>query len=297
MHVLLATVLLVYVAWRKGVISPRLFAKLKDGSCRWAEDMQKANQIVPGSERAMVQTSLNSRAGQFCISAFVRQSAQSHALRMHSPLVPHWLTHLGVLGLFSVAVIDSSVIPLPLPGSTDLLLLWLVAHSGDPWLLALCAIAGSILGGYTTWHIGRRGGEAALRHYVPVRLLGRIVAWVERHPILAVFLPAVLPPPIPLLPFALASGALGVSRRRFLVVFSAARSLRYSFVAWLGVTYGRKIVRSFAGNLQKWSTPLLCVFVSLLVASVCFGIWKIRGLRKIDAAKKLSSSNEGAHVN
>ena len=201
---------------------------------------------------------------------------------MHASLAPHWLTHLGALGLFSVAVIDSSVIPLPLPGSTDLLLLWLVAHSGDPWLLAPCAIAGSILGGYTTWHIGRRGGETALRHYVPARLLGRVVVWVEHHPILAVFLPALLPPPIPLLPFALASGALGVSRGRFLAVFGAARSLRYSFIAWLGVIYGRRIVRLWSGSLQQWSTPLLCVFLGLLGAGICLVIWKIRGLRKFD---------------
>jgi membrane protein YqaA with SNARE-associated domain len=196
---------------------------------------------------------------------------------------------MGALGLFSVAVIDSSVIPLPLPGSTDLLLLWLVAHSGDPWSLTLCAISGSILGGYSTWYIGRRGGEAALRSYVPVRLLGPIVKWVERHPILAVFIPAVLPPPIPLLPFALASGALGVSHKRFLLVFGVARSLRYSLVAWLGVTYGRRIVRLWSGDLQKWSTPLLCVFVGLLVVGICFGVFKIRGMRKIDAAEKLMS--------
>jgi membrane protein YqaA with SNARE-associated domain len=197
--------------------------------------------------------------------------------------------HLGVLGLFSVAVIDSSVIPLPLPGSTDLLLLWLVAHGGNPWLLALCAIAGSVLGGYTTWHIGRVSGEAALRRYVPARLLSRIVRWVERHPILSVFLPAVLPPPIPLLPFALASGALGVSRKRFLVIFGVARCLRYSFIAWLGVIYGRRIVGLWSGSLQKWSTPLLCAFVTLFAAGICFGIVKIRRMRKTDAAKKLLS--------
>jgi membrane protein YqaA with SNARE-associated domain len=222
------------------------------------------------------------------MSVFVRQPARFVAPRMNRSLAPHWLTHLGALGLFSVAVVDSSVIPLPLPGSTDLLLLWLVAHSGNPWLLAPCAIIGSILGGYTTWHIGRRGGEEALRRYVPARLLGRVVGWVKRHPVLAVFIPALLPPPIPLLPFALASGALEVSRRRFLIVFGAARSLRYSFVAWLGVTYGRRIVRLFSGSLQKWSTPLLCVFVVLLVAGVCYGIWKIQGLRKIEAAEKLA---------
>jgi membrane protein YqaA with SNARE-associated domain len=222
------------------------------------------------------------------MSIFVQRSIPSPAPRLHSSLVPHWLTHLGVLGLFFVAVVDSSIIPLPLPGSTDLLLLWLVAHSGNPWLLTICAIAGSILGGYTTWNIGRRGGEAALRSHVPPRLLGRIVTWVERHPLLAVFLPAVLPPPIPLLPFALASGALGVSRRRFLIVFGAARSLRYSFIAWLGVTYGRRIVRLWSGTLQRWSNPLLCVFVGLLAVGTCFGIWKIRRLRKYDAAEKLA---------
>jgi membrane protein YqaA with SNARE-associated domain len=226
------------------------------------------------------------------MSVLVQQPIQSPAPLLHQPLAPYWLTHLGALGLFSVAVTDSSVIPLPLPGSTDLLLLWLVAHSGDPWLLAPCALAGSILGGYTTWHIGRRGGEEALRHYVPARLLGPIVVWVERHRILAVFLPALLPPPIPLLPFALASGALGVSRRRFLAVFGAARTQRYSFIAWLGVAYGRSIVRLWSGSLQEWSAPLLGVFVGLMVAGLCFGIWKIRGLRKIDAAEKLALQDD-----
>ena len=219
------------------------------------------------------------------MSIFIQLPAHIPASDPHTALAPHWLTHLGALGLFSVSVIDSSIIPLPLPGSTDLLLLWLVAHGGDPWLLDICAISGSILGGYTTWYFGRREGEAALRSYVPARLLGRVVRWVERHPILAVFLPAMLPPPIPLLPFALASGALGVSRKRFLVVFGAARSLRYSFIAWLGVTYGRRIVRLWSGSLEKWSSPLLCIFVVLLAAGACYGIWKIRRLRRSDSEK------------
>jgi membrane protein YqaA with SNARE-associated domain len=230
------------------------------------------------------------------MSVLFQTHAHVPASGAHSSVAPHWLTHLGALGLFSVAVVDSSVIPLPLPGSTDLLLLWLVAHSGNPWFLASCAISGSILGGYTTWHIGRNGGEAALRRYVPARLLSRVVAWVEHHPVLAVFGPAMLPPPIPLLPFVLASGALGVSRRRFLAVFGAARSLRYSIVAWLGATYGRKIVRLWSGSLQKWSTPLLCVFLGLLAAGICFGIWKIRGLRKIDAAGELVLHDNAAQA-
>ena len=214
----------------------------------------------------------------------VQHSAALLVSRANSASMPHWLTHLGVLGLFSVAIVDSSVVPLSLPGSTDLLLLWLVAYRGDPWLLGLSAIAGSLVGGYTTWLVGKRGGDASLHRYVPARLLAPVVVWVEKHPILAVFVPAILPPPIPLLPFALASGALGVSRRRFLLVFGAARTLRYSLIAWLGVAYGRRIVFLWSGTFQRWSAPLLWAFVALLAGGICYGMVKLRTLRKAQAA-------------
>lgn len=217
------------------------------------------------------------------MSVFITQPVPSPVPRAHHPLLPHWLTHLGPLGLFAVSVFDSSAIPLPIPGSTDLLLLWLVAHSGEPWLLVLCAVSGSLIGGYTTWHLGRRGGEVALRRYVPARMHVRVTAWVEHHPVLAVFIPAVLPPPIPLSPFILASGALGVSRNRFLLVFGAARIVRYSLIAWLGATYGRHMVRVWSGTLQAWSTPLLWTFGTLMVGGICFGVWKARNLRDADS--------------
>jgi len=222
---------------------------------------------------------------------------QPQSLPRHLPLVPYWLTHLGTLGLFIIAVVDSSVIPLPIPGSTDLLLIWMAAHSGDPRLLTVIAVAGSLLGGYTTWQIGRRGGKPALRRFVPAYLLGRVVAWVEHHPILSVFLPAVLPPPIPLSPFVLASGALGVSRNRFLAVFGVARGLRYSFIAWLGAAYGRHIVRAWSGTLQKWSAPLLWVFVALLIAGVGLGLRKAHALRKLDALEETIVRDETSPAN
>lgn len=226
----------------------------------------------------------------------VRHAGLLLAPLVHRSPMPHWLTRMGPLGLFFVAVVDSSPIPLPIPGSTDLLLLWLVAHDGDPWLLAAIAIAGSLVGGYTTWGVGRKGGEAALHRYVPARLLGRVVKWVERHRILAVFLPAVLPPPIPLSPFLLASGALGVSRGRFLAIYGAARTLRYSVIAWLAVAYGRHAIRLWSGTLEKWSKPLIFLFVGLMVAGICFGIWKVRSLSKIGDLEKPARQNAASRA-
>ena len=194
----------------------------------------------------------------------------------HRLLLPHWAIRLGVPGLFLVSAIDASIIPLAVPGSTDLLLLWLVSHNGNPWLLASSAISGSAVGGYITWEIGKKGGEAALERWVPERILKRIVGWVKRHPVLSVFIPPILPPPIPLAPFLLASGALGVKRRSFLLTFGAARILRYSFVAWMAVLYGRRIVRLWAGTLQRWSTPMLWTFAAIVVAGLVFGIARLR---------------------
>jgi membrane protein YqaA with SNARE-associated domain len=220
------------------------------------------------------------------MSVILSQPVHSPAPPVHHTVLPHWLTQLGPLGLFAIAIVDSSPIPLPIPGSTDLLLLWLVAHKGVPWLLVLCAIAGSILGGYTCWHIGHKGGEAALHRHVNARLLRRINFWFEHHPILSVFLPAILPPPIPLSPFLLAAGALGVPRNRFLLVYGVARTLRYSFIAWLGVTYGRHVIRMWSGTIQAWSAPLLWIFGAVVLGGICYGVWKYRSQSKTGGGKR-----------
>jgi membrane protein YqaA with SNARE-associated domain len=203
-------------------------------------------------------------------------AARHTAGQVHHELLPHWLTHLGGLGLFAVAIMDSSPIPLPLPGSTDLLLLLLVSHHGNPFLLSACAIAGSAIGGYLTWTAGKQGGEALMRRSAPARLHDRIERWTNQHSILSVLVPALLPPPIPLTPFLLAAGALGVSRRRFLVAYNIARSIRYGLIAWAGVVYGRKVVGWWTKNLAEWSGVIGWTFAALLIGAAIFGIWQYR---------------------
>jgi len=216
-------------------------------------------------------------------TATAARHATSHA---HHSVLPHWLTQLGGLGLFAVAILDSSPIPLPLPGSTDLLLLLLVAHRGNPFLLTACAVVGSAIGGFLSWSAGRKGGDALLQRSVPARLRGRIEHWTNEHSILSVLLPTLLPPPIPLTPFLLAAGALGVSRRRFLVAFNSARLVRYGLIAWAGVTYGRKVVGWWTQNLSEWSGVIGWTFAVLLVGAAAYGIWQYRQQKRADPGER-----------
>lgn len=200
--------------------------------------------------------------------------ALQRAGRKH--LVPHWLVHLGPIGVFAVSMLDASIIPLAVPGSTDLLVLLLVANRGNPWLLAAAATSGSIIGGYLTWSAGKKGGETMLQRYVPRRFLAPISRWMKRNGVLTVSLAAILPPPLPLMPFLLSSGALGVSRRGFLISFGVARSARYCLIVWLGITYGRRVIRAWAHYLAGWSQVVIWTFIGLLIAGVIFGVWKYR---------------------
>jgi hypothetical protein len=86
------------------------------------------------------------------------------------------------------------------------------------------------------------------------------------------------------MPLLLAAGALGVSRRKFLVSFSLARTFRYALVAWLAATYGRTMVRAFRHYLAGWSTPLMWTYLGLVVAGVLYGVYKFRRERRQTSA-------------
>ncbi len=61
-----------------------------------------------------------------------------------------WLRHLGGPGLILLGIADNSVVPLP--GSMDVLTIWLAAHQRSWWLYyAAMATVGALIGGYITY--------------------------------------------------------------------------------------------------------------------------------------------------
>ena len=115
-----------------------------------------------------------------------------------------------------------------------------------------------------------------LARWAPKRLLAPLTRWVSDRGLATVAVSGLLPPPVPLMPLLLASGALGVSGRRFLAAFATARILRYGLVAWIGATYGRRVLRVWNYYLADWSSVILWTFLGLLVAAIAFGFWKYR---------------------
>jgi membrane protein YqaA with SNARE-associated domain len=194
--------------------------------------------------------------------------------RARSPFL-HFLFSFGIFGVFLVSIVDSSFVPLPLPGITDIMIIIMSARRDNVILLVLLATTGSALGGYFSYQVGQRGGMAFLEKRVPPRIFKRVCEWMEKHAILSVALPAILPPPMPLSPFVLAAGALNMSRKKFMTTFTISRALRHIIAAWLGLYYGRHILRLWNSFSAKYATPVLVVLWVSIGVSCGIAFWKL----------------------
>jgi membrane protein YqaA with SNARE-associated domain len=207
------------------------------------------------------------------VAAVAPRVAASH--RRHSNALLHLLFSFGLFGLFMVSIVDSSFVPLPLPGITDIMVIVLAAQHHNWFLLILAASAGSALGGYLSYQVGQSGGMAFLEKRVPARTFKLVRDWMEKHAILAVALPAILPPPMPLSPFVLAAGALKMSKKKFLTTFTVSRVLRHSIAAWLGIHYGRHILHLWNRLSAKYATSILVAIWVVIAISCAIAFWNI----------------------
>jgi membrane protein YqaA with SNARE-associated domain len=186
-----------------------------------------------------------------------------------------WLIHLGGPSLILLGLIDNSFIPLP--GSTDIVTILLAAHRREPWIYyAMMATAGSVLGGYLTYRMARKGGKETLERRFSRKRVQKVYAIFERWGFASVAIPALLPPPVPIVPMLLAAGALQYPTRKFLTALTAGRGLRYTILAYLGYQYGRDIVKFF----DQYYWPVLIALVAFSVLGGLYGLYEYKRRRK-----------------
>src|SRR5713101_6700588 len=170
------------------------------------------------------------------------------------------LRHLGGVGLVLLGLADSSVVPLT--GSMDVLTIYLAArHRTLWWYYAAMATIGAVVGGYITYSLARKGGKEAFERKLSKQKSQKLFNRFERWGFGAVALPALLPPPFPIVPFLLAAGAMQYSRRKFVAALALGRAVRFTIVAGLGAIYGRHIVRFFS----RYYKPALFTLIALSV--------------------------------
>ena len=173
------------------------------------------------------------------LATFARPCRQTRG----SPLI-HFLFHFGLAGLPIISAVDSSFVPLPIPGVTDILIIVYAASRANLFLLVALSTLGSAIGGYLSHAAGRAGGMAFLQKTRPCRHPQARTTWMEDHAILAgrsacaaaaadcrsrrsYWLPG---PPI-------------CRAKKFMTAFVISRFVRHALAAWIGVHYGRHVIR------------------------------------------------------
>jgi membrane protein YqaA with SNARE-associated domain len=143
---------------------------------------------------------------------------------------------LGPFGLFAVALLDSTFVPLP--SSVDALMIILTtAHPRMMIAYALIATAGSTIGCAILYHISRRTGSRALRKFSQAKQ-ERVKELIDRYDVLSVLVASVMPPPFPFKLFVVSAGVFRFKVIRFTIAIFAGRLFRFLLEGYLAIRYG-----------------------------------------------------------
>src|ERR1051326_6807801 len=126
-----------------------------------------------------------------------------------------YLVSVGPFGLFTIAFLDSVMIPMP--GGVDAVLL-LLAASRPSWMLIYVAAAtvGSTLGCVVLYRISQRAGKRALSRFSESKQK-RVKDLIDRYDVMSVLVASLLPPPFPFKLFVVSSGVFRLNIVRFTI--------------------------------------------------------------------------------
>jgi membrane protein YqaA with SNARE-associated domain len=166
---------------------------------------------------------------------------------------------MGGPGLFAVAALDSSF--LSLPQINDLLVVLMVTQH-KPWMAYYAAMAtlGSVVGCYVIYYLAGKGGEAFLRRRASAGRLDHALSLYRKHGLLALIVPALLPPPAPFKLFVLGAGLAGVRPMPFVAAIAVARGARYVALGVLAIYFGDaalELMRTRGRDVAWWLVALI----------------------------------------
>jgi membrane protein YqaA with SNARE-associated domain len=168
---------------------------------------------------------------------------------------------LGPFGLFAVALLDSTFVPLP--SSADVLMILLTrAHPRLMIVYALLATAGSAIGCVILYYISRRAGGRALRKFSAAKQK-RVKELIDRYDVLSVLVASLMPPPFPFKLFVITAGVFRFSITRFVIAIVGGRMFRFLLEGYLAIRYGAQAEQVLA-KYYPW------IGLGLAVAIIAF---------------------------
>lgn len=197
------------------------------------------------------------------------------------PSVTRTFHHLGALGLFILAFLDST--PLPTFGGPDILLAILAGAHREPWYeYVAAATAGSVIGAYVTYRLGRGAGSAYLRSKFGHGRGAAFLKFFQKWGTGSLVASTAIPFPFPTSMIFAAAGASGYPLGRYISVITVCRIVRYSSVAIIADLYGRHFIRVIRHPLQYWGW--FALFAAVVIGLVAGGILINRKLDTATAA-------------
>ena len=206
-----------------------------------------------------------------------------HPITKFLTRVSEYLVGFGAFGLFALAILDSTFVPLP--SSVDALML-LLSMTHPSWMLlyAFMATAGSAIGCLILYFISRRAGARALNRFSE-RKQARVKYWIERYDAISVLVATLLPPPFPFKLFVISAGVFRFSLLRFMLAVIAGRAFRFLLEGYFAVKYGAQ-AKEILARYYPW------IGLSLVAAILLIVVLK-RVLRRsqTDATVEITSGN------
>lgn len=191
----------------------------------------------------------------------------------------------GVLGFIAVGLLDQSFVPIP--GSMDAMVIIFTAARRDFWwYYAIWATIGTTLGGYITYRLAKKGGKEKLEEKIGKKRAEKAYRVFERWGFWSVFVGAIAPPPVPIVPFLMAAGVMQYPKRYFLSSYALGRILRFGLVGWITSRYGQHIFAFFS----RYYRPAMYSLIVLGVLGGAAAIWwylRIRRRKKAEDAGKV----------
>jgi membrane protein YqaA with SNARE-associated domain len=183
--------------------------------------------------------------------------------------LPLWLQKFIVVmgggGLFMVAFLDSSVLSFPFVADALVIELSIEKPRRMPYYVAMAAL-GSLAGCIWLYLLAKKGGEAYFHRHAKGRA-ETIKEWVDEHAFLSVFIPAILPPPLPFKIFILAEGVFQVPLKTFVLSLLLGRGLRYFAEGILAVFYGEAVLQFLMVHSRSFALSVVGVLALLYIVT------------------------------